>query len=141
MKKIAIVYYSGTGNTEAMAEAVLNGARSEGADVRLIYAQDFTPSMMDSYDRIGFGCPSMGIEELEEEFFEPMFSSLEESLAKKEIALFGSYSWGDGEWMRSWQERVLTLGATLVLDPVIANEDPDAEALLACKALGKALAS
>lgn len=139
MKKIAIVYYSGTGNTEEMADAVLKGAHKAGAEVRLILAQFFKPEMVDLYDAIGFGCPARGVEELEEDYFEPMFSSLEEKLEKKPIALFGSYGWGDGEWMRTWEERVKSRGAKLVSEPVIAMEDPDAEAIEACKALGKAL--
>lgn len=139
MKKIAVVFYSGTGNTEAMAEAVLEGSKAAGADARLIHAQSFSSDMLDTYDAVAFGCPSMGVEELEEEYFEPMFSSLEGKLRNKRIALFGSYGWGDGEWMRTWEERSLALGAKLVSDPVIANEDPDREALEACKALGVAL--
>lgn len=141
MKKIAIVFYSGTGNTEEMADAVLEGAKLAGAEARLIHAELFSSAMIDSFDAVAFGCPSMGIEELEEEFFEPMFTSLENKLKNKRIALFGSYGWGDGQWMQSWEERSLALGAKLVTPPVIANETPDAEAIEACKALGKALAT
>lgn len=140
MKKVAIVYYSGTGNTEEMANAVLNGVSSAGAEGKLILAQFFKTEMFDLYDAVGFGCPSMGVEELEEDYFEPMFSSLENKLENKPIALFGSYGWGDGEWMRSWEERVLSRGAKLVSESVIAIENPDTEAVEACKALGKALA-
>ncbi|MGB4406647.1 MAG: flavodoxin [Sphaerochaeta sp.] len=140
MKKVAIVFYSGTGNTEAMAKAVAEGAKLAGADTRLFQAQAFTSDMLDTYDAVAFGCSSMGVEELEEEFFEPMFRSLESRLANKRIALFGSYGWGDGQWMRSWQERTHALGANLVTEPVIAQEDPDSEAIEACRTLGKALA-
>ena len=140
MKKIAIVFYSGTGNTESMAEAVQEGANLAGADARLIHAQAFSKEMLETYDAVAFGCPSMGVEELEEEFFEPMFSSLEDTLKDKHVALFGSYGWGDGEWMRIWQERTLALGAILVAESVIANEAPDSEAIEACKTLGKKLA-
>ncbi|MDT4761608.1 flavodoxin [Sphaerochaeta sp. PS] len=141
MKKIAVVFYSGTGNTEEMAGAVSEGAKTAGSDVRIIHAESFTPEMMDSYDGVAFGCPSMGVEELEEEYFEPMFSSLEGKLPKKRIALFGSYGWGDGEWMRSWEQRTKDLGAILVSEPVITVEDPDTTAIAACKALGAALAT
>lgn len=141
MKQVAIVFYSGTGNTEAMAEAVAEGSRQAGAKTRLIHAQEFSSDMLDSYDAVAFGCPSMGVEELEEEFFEPMYRALEDKLKNKRIALFGSYGWGDGEWMRSWEERTRALGATLVADSVIANEAPDDEAIRACKALGKELAT
>ncbi len=140
MSNVAIVFYSGTGNTEAMADAVLEGATQAGAKARMIHAEAFTSNMFAEYDSVAFGCPSMGVEELEEDFFEPMFSSLEDQLKDKRIALFGSYGWGDGQWMSDWQERVLALGAILVADPVIANEDPDADALEACKALGAKLA-
>lgn len=140
MKRVAIVFYSGTGNTEAMAEAVFAGAQASGAEARLIHSVSFSPEMLQAFDAVAFGCPASGVEELEEEQFEPMFSSLEKKLEKKRIGLFGSYGWGDGEWMSSWKERALAQGASLVAAPVIANEDPDAEAIEACKALGAALA-
>ena len=140
MEKVAIVFYSGTGNTEAMAEAVLQGANQAGAEALMIHAQAFTSDMLDSYDAVAFGCPARGVEELEEEFFEPMFSALEDRLKNKRVSLFGSYGWGEGEWMQAWKERTLALGAILVLDPVIALEDPDLVAIEACKALGIALA-
>ena len=100
MSKIAVVYWSGTGNTEAMAKAVLEGAKEKGAEVVLLTPDEFDVSMMDSYDAIAFGCPAMGAEVLEEEEFEPMFASCESKLSGKRIALFGSYGWGDGEWRR-----------------------------------------
>lgn len=140
MSKIAIVYWSGTGNTEAMAFAVEEGARSKGAEVSLITASEFSADQIGSYDAIAFGCPSMGSEQLEECEFEPMFTDCEGNLREKNIALFGSYGWGDGEWMRSWEERCSDDGANLVCDSVICNEAPDDEALSACRQLGEALA-
>lgn len=140
MSKIAIVYWSGTGNTEAMAFAVEEGARSKGAEVSLITASEFSADQIGSYDAIAFGCPSMGSEQLEECEFEPMFTDCEGDLRGKNIALFGSYGWGDGEWMRSWEERCSDDGANLVCDSVICNESPDDEALSACRQLGEALA-
>lgn len=140
MSKIAIVYWSGTGNTEAMAFAVEEGARSKGAEVSLITASEFSADQIGSYDAIAFGCPSMGSEQLEECEFEPMFTDCEGNLRGKNIALFGSYGWGDGEWMRSWEERCNDDGANLVCDSVICNEAPDDEALSACRQLGEALA-
>lgn len=140
MKKIAVVFYSSTGNTEAMAEAVLEGAKAAGSEARMIHAEVFVADMLDAYDAVAFGCPSMGVEELEEEYFEPMFRSLEGKLKDLPVALFGSYGWGDGEWMRSWEERTLALGAKLVAGPVITVEDPDELALGACKDLGASLA-
>ena len=106
MAKVAVVYWSGTGNTETMASAVAEGAKEKGAEVSLLECSEFNASMMDSFDAVAFGCPSMGNEQLEEDEFEPMFSSCEEKLKDKKIALFGSYGWGDGEWMQSWEERL-----------------------------------
>ena len=140
MRKIAVVYWSGTGNTEAMASAVLEGAKEKGAEAVLFTAPEFDASMVDDYDAIAFGCPSMGAEQLEETEFEPMFSACESALKGKKIALFGSYGWGDGEWMRTWEETCLSDGAVLACESVICNEAPDEEALAGCSALGAALA-
>ncbi len=140
MSKIAVVYWSGTGNTEAMAAAVAEGAREKDADVTLITAADFSADQVGSYDAIAFGCPSMGAEQLEESEFEPMFTACEGNLQGKTIALFGSFGWGDGEWMRNWEERCSQDGANLASGSVICNEAPDDEALSACRALGAALA-
>lgn len=140
MKKIAIVYWSGTGNTEAMASAVANGIKNTGAEAIMLTASEFDASMIDSFDAIAFGCPSMGAEELEENEFAPMFEACESKLTGKKIALFGSYGWGDGEWMRSWEETCKNDGAIMACDSVICNNAPDEEAINACHALGKALA-
>lgn len=140
MSKIAVVYWSGTGNTEAMASAVAEGAREKGAEVDLLTASEFSAVQVSAYDAIAFGCPSMGAEQLEESEFEPMFTACEGELRGKNIALFGSYGWGDGEWMRSWEERCSQDGANLAADSVICNEAPDEEALSECRALGAALA-
>lgn len=137
--KIAIVYWSGTGNTQAMANAVAAGAADAGANIRLFEASEFQNNMVNDYEAIAFGCPSMGAEELEDTEFQPMFDSVKTSLANKKIALFGSYGWGDGEWMRTWQEECESLGSTLVSDGLIANEAPDDEALFKCRELGKIL--
>ena len=140
MSKIAVVYWSGTGNTEAMASAVAEGAREKGAEADLLTASEFSADQVSAYDAIAFGCPSMGAEQLEESEFEPMFTACEGNLRGKNIALFGSYGWGDGEWMRSWEERCSQDGANLAADSVICNEAPDDEALSECRALGAALA-
>ncbi len=137
--KIAVVYWSGTGNTEAMAGAVVRGVTESGSEADLLTG--ISTNELASYDAIAFGCPAMGAEELEESEFEPMFSALEGSLNGKKIALFGSYGWGDGEWMRTWEDRCKDDGAVLVCESVICNEAPDDEAVNACKALGKALAN
>lgn len=139
MSKIAIVYWSGTGNTEQMAFAVLEGAKEKGADAVLFTSAEFDVSTLNTYDAITFGCPAMGAEVLEEYEFQPMWDACEGSLGGKKVALFGSYGWGDGEWMRNWEESCNTAGAVLACDSVICNEAPDEEALTACKALGASL--
>lgn len=111
MSKVAVVYWSGTGNTEEMAKAVEEGAKNKGADVTMFSAEGFSADKVGDFDRLAFGCPAMGDEELEEEIFEPMFSSVEGALSGKEIALFGSYDWGDGQWMRTWEDRCKKAGA------------------------------
>lgn len=138
--KIAVVYWSSTGNTEAMAQAVAEGARKAGASAELFTATEFDGGKVDAFDAIAFGCPAMGAEELEDSEFAPMFESCESKLSGKKIALFGSYGWGDGEWMRSWESRCDDAGANMVCDSVICNETPDDEALSACRELGAALA-
>ena len=141
MKKIAIIYYSSTGNTEKMANAILEGAQGAGADVTLLNVSDTSASEAAAYDVLVLGCPAMGAEELEPCEVEPFFSELEGSLDGKQVALFGSYGWGDGEWMRTWQDRVTGANGQLVQDGVIANETPDDDALEQCKALGATVAA
>ena len=139
MSKIAVVYWIGTGNTQSMASAVVEGAKKAGAEATLLVASEFDASMMDEYDAIAFGCPSMGTEQLEESEFEPMFTDCESKLRGKRIALFGSYGWGDGEWMRDWETRCKEAGAVLICESVICNEMPDDEGIQSCKALGENL--
>ena len=140
MKKIAVVYWSGTGNTEAMACAVAEGAREKGAAATVFTASEFLADQVSGYDAIAFGCPSMGSEQLEETEFEPMFMDCENVLRGKKVALFGSYGWGNGEWMRDWEDRCAEDGIVLIGDSVICCGSPDDEALSACRALGAALA-
>ena len=140
MSKIAIVYWSGTGNTEAMAAEVEAGAKAAGAEVTVMTAAEFDGAQVAQYDAIACGCPSMGSEQLEESEFEPMFTGCEAQLNGKKIALFGSYGWGDGEWMRNWEQTCQDDGAVLACESVICNEAPDDEAKEACRNLGAALA-
>ena len=138
MNKLAVIYWSGTGNTQAMAEAVADGAREAGADVSLLTCADVTGT--DGYDAVALGCPAMGAEELEDTEFIPMLEGIEPTLPGKKVALFGSYGWGDGEWMRTWEARCADNGITLAAASVMANEAPDDDAVAACKALGAELA-
>ena len=141
MSKIAVVFWSGTGNTGVMATNVAEGAKEAGAEVDVIYVSDFSADKMDDYDAIAFGCPSMGAEQLEESEFEPVFLACEPKLSGKKIALFGSYGWGDGEWLRTWAEDAEAAGARMVVEPIMANGAPDGDAETACAAMGTALAN
>jgi flavodoxin short chain len=140
MSKVAVVYWSGTGNTEAMANAVADGAKAAGAEVTTYTASQFSADLVGSVDAIAFGCPAMGAEELEESEFAPMFRACESALSGKKIALFGSYGWGDGEWIRTWEDTCKADGAVLACDSVMCNEAPDDDGVAACKKLGEALA-
>ncbi len=142
MNKIAIVFWSGTGNTEAMAGYIAEGVRAAGGEAALLGPGDFSASQFSDYSAVAFGCPAMGSEVLEEAEFEPMFSDLEGSLGGKRIALFGSYGWGDGQWMRDWCARCDNAGANLLDENgLMVNEAPDAEGEEACKELGRKLAA
>ena len=131
--KTAVIYWSGTGNTEKMAQAIADAAGAE-----LYSVSDFNGNIAD-YDRVAFGCPAMGAEVLEEDEFEPFFTGVEGQLSGKTIALFGSYGWGDGEWMRQWKDDCESAGCQLACEPVMANYEPDDESSAACRALGEAL--
>ena len=134
MSHIAVVYWSGTGHTEAMAQAV-----AKAANVDLFTASEFSGAQVSAYDAIAFDCPAMGAEVLEESEFQPMFDDCKPYLNGKKIALFGSYGWGDGEWMRTWEADCQSAGAVLVCDSVICQDEPDEEALNACKKMGREL--
>lgn len=122
-----------------MANAVAEGAKAAGAEVISFESADFSADKVDEFDAIAFGCPAMGDEVLEDTEFEPMFDGCKDALKGKNIALFGSYGWGDGEWMRNWEDSCKEAGANLVCESVICQEEPDDEATEACKALGAAL--
>lgn len=139
MSKAAVVYWSGTGNTEAMAKKVAEGVTAAGGTVDIFSAEDFSAEKADEYDGFAFGCPAMGDEELEDSVFEPVFEACKPKLGGKKVVLFGSYGWGDGEWMRLWEEKCKNDGIELAADFVICNEEPDEEAQNACMELGKAI--
>ena len=140
INRLAIVYWSGTGNTEAMARQIQEGARDAGAQADLFTAPEFSADLAGTYTAFAFGCAAMGAEELEEDEFAPMFSSVKPALGGKPVALFGSYGWGDGEWMRTWRQDCLDAGLHLAAEPVIACEAPDEEACADCRKLGAVLA-
>lgn len=138
--RTAVVYWSGTGNTEIMAQEVAEGARAAGAETDLIEVSSFSPEQMDSYDSVAFGCPAMGDEELEDTEFLPVYENCRGRLAGKKTAIFGSYGWGDGEWIRIWEAQCKEDGAVLVQEGLMLNEEPDETGKEACRKLGKALA-
>ena len=140
MSKTAVVFWSGTGNTEEMANAVLEGMKENGADASIYSADAFQAGDVDAYDAIAFGCPAMGAEVLEEDEFQPLFDECKPALEGKKVALFGSYGWGDGEWMRNWEDDCKDAGIELACDSVVCNDAPDEDAITACKELGAALA-
>ena len=139
MSKTAVVFWSGTGNTEEMANAVLEGMKENGADASIYSADAFQAGDVEGYDAIAFGCPAMGAEVLEEDEFQPLFDECKSALAEKKVALFGSYGWGDGEWMRNWEDDCREAGIELACDSVVCNDAPDEDAITACKELGAAL--
>ena len=142
MAKIAIIYWTGTGNTREMAEAAARGVRAAGCEARLAEVEEIRAEEALGYDGLMFGCPAMGDEVLEESAYEPFFAEVEGQLRDKPVALFGSYGWGDGQWMRDWTERMQSAGAEIVGgEGLICNETPDEEALEECRELGKQLAS
>ena len=142
MKKTAVIYWSGTGNTEAMANAVAEGMREAGAECAVWTPADVGADAVKELDAAALGCPAMGAEELEETEFAPMFDAVKSALAGKPVGLFGSYGWGDGEWMRNWVEQMTGAGAEMIeAEGIIANEAPDADAQAACEAAGKELAA
>ncbi len=136
MKKLTVIYWSGTGNTEMMAEAIAEGAKSKGANVEVLKVENASTADFESADVVALGCPSMGNEVLEESEMEPFVEEIEALSNGKDMVLFGSYGWGNGEWMDDWEERMRDCGANLVADCLIINETPDEEGLIDCRNLG-----
>ena len=137
MSKITVAYWSGTGNTEAMAEAVGEGIKAAGKECAVVSISDISASDLEGETSFALGCPAMGAEVLEEGEMEPFVEEVEKFAKGKNIALFGSYGWGDGEWMRTWCDRAKDAGAELVEDEgLICNNTPDDEGLAACRELG-----
>lgn len=142
MNKVPVIFWSATGNTEQMANAVAEGVTAAGGTAPLLQPADVTAAILADAKAVAFGCPAMGAEQLEEGEFEPMFSALEGSLTGKRVLLFGSYGWGDGQWMRDWCERATAAGAVLVeAEGLMVNETPDDDALDTCRKLGGELAN
>ena len=140
MAKVAVVFWSGSGNTEAMANAVMEGVVKGGAEGELIRVGDFSADRIADYDGILMGCPACGTEELDEGEFEPFFAEAESQLKDVKVGLFGSYGWGGGAFMETWTQRTKDAGATMVADGVTCENEPDEDALVRCTDLGVAMA-
>ena len=140
MDKVAIVFWTGSGNTEAMAQAVEEGAKNAGAETVLNFVGDTSAAEVATFDKIILGCPAMGDESLEEYDFEPFFEGLLPDLAGKKVGIFGSYAWNEGDWIMNWKARLEEAGVTLTAEPVKAYSYPDDDALEACRELGKTIA-
>ena len=138
---ISVVYWSGTGNTQAMAEAIGEGIESAGAQANVISVDQANVDVLAEEDVFALGCSAMGAEELEESEMEPFVEELESLVSGKKILLFGSYGWGDGEWMRDWADRMKNAGAQLIREEgIIANDAPEDDVLEELKEAGKELA-
>lgn len=142
MDKVYVVYWSGTGNTKQMAEEVVKGAIDAGVQAEAIEADQIDIAELVDRKAFALGCPSMGNEQLEEDIMEPFVCGIEDKVQGKTIVLFGSYGWGDGEWMRNWTDRMVEHGATVYEgEGIIANNEPDEEVLAHLREAGKALAA
>lgn len=140
MSKLVIIYWSSTGNTEIMANAVADGARGTDVDIQVIDVKDAKKDQVVEADYVALGCPATGVEALEDDYMEPFVESLSDiDWTNKRLGLFGSYDWGDGDWMREWEERMEGYGAKLVKEGVIANLEPEDENIDQCEALGEVL--
>ncbi len=142
MEKILIVYYSHTGNTQMMAESIAEGiSKAKKETEAVVYSVSLiNPKRIADFDKIAFGCPASGTESLEENEFEPFFTLCEKFLKGKKVALFGSYGWGGGPWMKAWEERVKKDGAELFAEGLVTLDTPGGESLCACVELGKQFA-
>lgn len=142
MEQVLIVYWSGTGNTAAMAEMVAEGIKEAGREAVILPAEEASLADVEKYRAIAMGCPSMGDEVLEESTMEPFVEEIEGSVSGKTLGLFGSYGWGDGQWMRDWTDRMKQAGASVIGgEDAICNGAPNADAEAALKELGKRLAA
>ena len=141
MEHIIIAYWSQTGNTQAMAEAIGEGVKEAGKEARVTDISKVSIDELKAASVFAMGCPAMGAEVLEEGEMEPLVAEVEVFAAGKNIGLFGSYGWGDGQWMREWEERMANAGANIVGgEGVIGQEAPDDDVTEQCRQLGRALA-
>lgn len=142
MSRLTVVYWSQSGNTETMAEAIGKGIQEGGKEAEVVVVGEASIDRLKDASVFALGCPAMGDEVLEEDEMEPFVAEVEEFAAGKNIALFGSYGWGDGQWMREWAERMTNAGAKVINgEGLMCQEEPDDEAIAACISLGRQMAS
>ena len=142
MDKVIVAYWSQTGNTAAMAAAIGEGITEAGKEAVVTDISSVSMDDLQAASAFALGCPAMGAEVLEESEMEPFVAELEGSVSGKKIGLFGSYGWGDGQWMRDWEDRMKAAGAEVACgEGIITQETPDDDALVKCKELGKTLAA
>ncbi len=137
MSRVAIIFYSQTGNTEELAKEIAAGVRAAGGEADLLRPQEV--KHIRDYDSVALGCPAMGFEEIDDDIFEPMYNSIREDLLQKKVMLFGSYGWGGGEWMRTWEKEITGFGVKLCCSSVICCESPDKETREEARAAGAQL--
>ena len=140
MNKIAVIYWTGTGNTEVMANEVVAGASAAGAEVTLFNTSDFNVDKAQEFEKFALGCPAMGAEELEDSEFQPLYDQLKAQISGKKVVLFGSYGWGGGEWMNPWKEDAANAGLVLADEPLAIEGAPDDAGKEKCRELGQVLA-
>ena len=140
MEKVAVIYWSGPGNTEMMAKLIADGVKAAGGEADVFSVSDFSQNQLSDYNRYALGCPAMGAEELEDSEFQPFYEAVKPALAGKKVALFGSYGWGGGEWMNPWKEDAANAGLVLADDPLAIEGAPDDAGKEKCRELGKVLA-
>lgn len=139
MSKVAIVFWSGTGNTEEMANSIVEGAKTAGAEVSVFSPNEFDENLVKEFNAIAFGCPAMGAEVLEESEFQPMWDLILPALTGKKVALFGSYDWGDGEWLRTWEEQSEDANINIIVESIMSHNAPSDEDKAKLNAMGVAL--
>ena len=137
MSKVNIIYWSGTGNTESMANLIAEGAKEKGAEVNVLRVSEASPDDVKNADIVLFGSPAMGVEVIEEEEMDPFIESISSWVSGKKVGLFGSYGWGDGEWMRNWVKRMEDYGANVLNEGLIVQEAPEGETEEECKNFGR----
>lgn len=135
--KTTIIYWSSTGNTEKMAQLIGKGLTEIAVDVAIKQVSESSCQDIEDSDIVLLGCSAMGVEEIDTSEMEPFIKTNGEAFVNKKVALFGSYGWGDGEWMQDWETMMSDLGASIEVDSLTVNEMPVGDSELNCIEFGK----